>query len=490
MNQELLNIDRFKQTFRDDDLLVFRSIESDDTKIRCHAIFIQAMVDEERINEGCIRPIISTKYSEELDADELIYKVVLKIINCGQINIYNIDKDYQKIVDDIESGFTALLINNLDNVILVDTKGFKSRDIIEPSSETVVKGPREGFTEEILTNISMVRRKVPNSDLKFKFMKIGKITKTQICISYIDGICNKKILEEVKSRLSKISIDAILESEYIMELIQDEPLSPFHTIGSTERPDVVAAKLLEGKIVIFCDGTPFVLTMPYFFIENFHVSEDYYRNYILASFNRLLKILSFIITTSVPAIYISLVNYQQQLIPSKLFISIASAREGVPFPAVVEIVVMLIAFEILREAGTRLPKNIGNTVSIVGALILGEAAVEARLVSAPIIIVAAITGITGFTIPNMAVSVLVIRFVLLILSSIYGLYGYIWGILGFIMYLMSMRTFGIGYMKYLTDIKKVQIEDTGIRVPWIYMDYNQNKQKSDKILRKMRRRRR
>lgn len=468
MNEQTDHINKFKSTFKNDELLVYRNFESKNSKIKCCAIFFKEMISEEILYESCIRPVNEASI-DDINNINVVDCMVSKIINCGLVYVYNIDVDYQTILNKIQYGLTAILVNEYKAVLVVDTKGYSFRNITEPTSEVVVKGPREGFNEDIMTNISMIRRKALNEKLKFEFMSMGSVTHTKVCIAYLDGKCNEKIINEVKKRLNNINIDGVLESEYIMESIQDEPLSPFHTIGSTERPDVVVAKLLEGKVAVICDGTPFVLTMPYLFIENFQCNEDYYRNFIISSFNRLIKIISFIAAISVPAIYIALVNYHQQLIPTKLYISIAVTREGVPFPAIVELLIMLLAFEILREAGTRLPKNIGNTVSIVGALILSDAAVEARLVSAPIIIVSAITGISGYTIPSMSVSVLVMRIVLLLLSSVYGLYGYIWGIMGFVMHLMSMRSFGVNYMKFLTDRKMEDIQDTEIRIPWLYM---------------------
>ncbi|MEL7597183.1 MAG: spore germination protein [Clostridiaceae bacterium] len=319
------------------------------------------------------------------------------------------------------------------------------------------------------TNISLIRRKINSPELKFKYKDLGKITKTKICICYIEGLVSKEILEDLNSRLDKIKIDGILESGYIEEKIKDHPYSIFDTIGNTERPDVVAAKLLEGRIALICDGTPSVLTIPFVFIEYFQSSEDYNNNFIYGSFNRILRITGFILSTSVPAIYTALVTFHQELIPTQLILSIAAARKGTPFPTIIEAIFMIAIFEILREAGTRLPKNVGQAISIVGALVLGEAAVSAGFVSAPIVIVVAITSISKFSVPKMAIVIMVIKSIFLLLPGFLGLYGYIFGMIGLSLYLFSMKSFGVEYMLKFGSMSKEDLKDQAIRVPWEFM---------------------
>jgi len=284
-------------------------------------------------------------------------------------------------------------------------------------------------------------------------------------VCYIDGIAKESIHKELMKRLIDIDIDAILDSGYIEEIIKDAPYSPFRTVINTERPDVVAGKLLEGRFAVICDGSPVVLTLPSIFVEIFQSNEDYYDNFIYSSFTRFLRWLCFFLSTSVPAIYVAIVTFHQELLPTPLLISIYASRKGVPFPSVVEALGMSIIFEILREAGLRMPKHIGGAVTIVGALVLGDAAVAARLVSAPIVEITAITGIATFLIPQV-LGIIIVRLILLILASFLGLYGYIFGVMGLVLHLMSIRSFGVPYMTNVPSFSNQDIKDTVIRAPW------------------------
>lgn len=463
------NIEGFKQIFNPNETVIFRRLESKESeKIKCCMIFIDGMVKKVDINANIIRPIMHYTTNEKNRDGNLLDLLETKIINASEVNR---EKDINKLVSDILYGSTVLLVEGYAEALVLDTKGWEYRSITEPSSEQVVRGPREGFTESMMINLSLIRRKILSSDLKFQFKEIGVISKTKVCICYLEGLANEKIIEEVNKRLEDIEIDAILESGYIEELIEDAPLSPFATMGNTERPDVVAANLLEGRIAIVVDGTPFVLTLPCLFIEYFQSNEDYYNNYIYSSINRLLKVLAFFLSTSVPAIYVALVTFHQEMIPTPLILGITAAREGVPFPTIVEALLMLLAFELLREGGVRLPAPIGSTIGFVGAIILGQAAVDAKFVSAPIVIVAALTGITNFLIPRMIGPLIIVRLIFLILSSFLGLYGYIFGVIGLFIHLMSIRSFGIPYMINIGSIKLQDIKDTAIRAPWWLMYY-------------------
>lgn len=463
------NIDEFKKIFDNNQTMIFRKIESLNwNELKCGLICIDGMVDKTDLHENVILPIMNSQVPLKTSKDNIIDIVMNRIINISDVEKQN---DVDKLITSVLYGDSILFIEGFDEALIIDTKGWEKRSISEPTSEQVVRGPREGFTESIMANLALIRRKILTPDLKFEFKEIGQRTKTKVCVCYVEGLANEKIVKEVQKRLDDIEIDSILESGYIEELIDDAPLSPFGTIGNTERPDVVAANLLEGRIGIVVDGTPFALTLPYLFIEYFQSNEDYYNSYMYASINRLLKAFSFFLSTSVPAIYIALVTFHQEMIPTPLILSISAAREGVPFPTIVEAVLMLVAFELLREGGVRLPAPIGSTIGFVGAIILGQAAVEARFVSAPIVIVVALTGITNFLIPKMIGPLIIIRTIFLLLSAFLGLYGYIFGVIGLFIHLMAIRSFGIPYMLNVGSIKMQDIKDTAIRAPWWYMYY-------------------
>jgi spore germination protein KA len=288
---------------------------------------------------------------------------------------------------------------------------------------------------------------------------------------YIKEVANDKIVEEVHKRLDNIDIDGILESGYIEELIQDETFTPFPTMINTERPDIVAAGLLEGRIAILVDGTPFALLLPALFVHFFQASEDYYQRFDIGTLLRMLRYLSFFLTLLVPSVYVAATTFHQEMLPTPLLISLAAQREGVPFPAVVEAMMMEVTFEILREAGVRMPRAVGQAISIVGALVLGEAAVQAGIVSPVMVIVVSITAISSFVSPtfNMAIATRIIRFIFMLLAATFGLYGIAVGLLAMALHLCSLRSFGIPYMSPMAPLIAADQRDTIIRFPhWAF----------------------
>jgi len=462
------NIELFKNKFSNDGTVIYRLFENRNASIKYCIIFINGMCNNEVINENVVRPIMDNSEVMDPDSKNLIDVIMNRVLIIGEIVK---ESKLDEMIKALVYGDTILLIDGSNEALVINTKGFPVRNVDEPMSETIVKGPREGFTESVIINLALIRKKIRTSDLKFKMKVIGERTKTTVCVCYIEGLAQEKIIEELERRLDQIEIDGIIDSGSIEEFIKDEPLSPFTTIGSTERPDTIAGKLLEGRIAVICDGTPVVLTLPFLFLEQFQINEDYYNSFFMASINRLVRFIGFFLTTSVPAIYVALTTYHQEMVPTTLLIGIYQAREGVSFPTVVEAMLMLFAFEILREAGLRLPKHIGQAVGIVGALVLGDAAVNANIISAPMVVVTAITGISSFLLPQMLGGLIFIRFIFLILSSILGLYGYIFGVIGLTIHLMSMKTYGVPYITntYPTELKDFQ--DMAIRVPWWLMNY-------------------
>ena len=456
------NINMIKNIFINDTTVIYRELSvKNAASTKCMLVYIDGMANSQIINENIIKPILLSDISY-IDHNNVMDILMQKVLLTG-------DNKKCSSVDDIINGImygkTMLFIDGLAELISIDTIGWETRSISEPQAETIVRGPREGFTESMNLNLSLLRRRLINPNLKLEFMRIGKQTKTLICVCYINGIANEHILKELMTRLDNIDIDSILDSGYIEEMIKDAPYSPFRTIINTERPDVVAGKLLEGRFAVICDGSPVVLTLPSIFVELFQSNEDYYDNFLYSSFVRSLRWLCFFLGTSVPAIYVALVTFHQELIPTPLLISIYSARKGVPFPSFVEAMGMMIVFEILKEAGLRMPKYVGQAISIVGALVLGDAAVNARLVSAPIVIITALTGISSLMLPQV-LGMVEIRIIFLILSSFLGLYGYIFGVMGLVLHMMSIRSFGIPYMNNVPSFSTQDIKDTVIRAPW------------------------
>ncbi|WP_138206191.1 spore germination protein [Haloimpatiens lingqiaonensis] len=469
------NIDLFqKDILKDDGTIIYRKFKNRNSSTEFCLIFIDGMVKSETINKSIIYPITTYNLNQNNKqglnggTEDLVQHISDEVIMVDDVKIVN---SVDELIHNLLYGDSILFIDGYDKALIINTKGWDTRSIEEPSSETIVKGPREGFNESIIKNLSLIRRKINSPDLKFKFRELGVRSRTKICIAYVEGIANDKILRELEKRLDDINIDGIFSTAAIQECINDAPLSPFRTIGNTERPDVVASKLLQGRIALLCDGTPVVLTLPFLFIEYFQVNEDYYDQFIFASMNRVIRIIGFIITIITPGIYVAITTFHKELIPTELALSIYLAREGVPLPTVIESIVMLITFEIIREAGTRLPKHVGGAVSIVGALVLGDAAVNAKFVSAPMVIVVGVTGISGLIIYEMKAAIISLRFIFLIAASLFGIYGVIFVGMGLSIHLMSIKSFGIPYMLKIANMEKYTIVDTTIRMPWWLLKY-------------------
>jgi spore germination protein KA len=352
--------------------------------------------------------------------------------------------------------------------MIINSKGWEKRSVTEPGSEAVVRGPRESFVENLRTNTSLIRRKIKNSALIVESMIIGRKTRTNISIAYINGVAKPELISEVKRRLKGIRTDSILESGYIEQFIEDAPGSVFATIGYTEKPDVAAAKILEGRVAILVDGTPFVLTAPFVLLESFQAAEDYYFRPYFATMTRIIRIIGFFITIMAPALYVAATTYHQELIPTSLLITFAQAREGVPFPAFVESLIMIITFEILREAGIRLPRPVGQALSIVGAFVIGESAVSAGIIGAPMVIVVAITAVSGFLVPAQNNSVVALRYIMLILGAALGGFGITLGLIGALVHMSSLESFGYPYLSPMSPFDVEDSKDSVIRAPlWL-----------------------
>ncbi len=456
-----------RDMFSEDEGIIFRDFCcQNDPQIQFCIAFIDGMTDKNIIQEQMIKPIMNANLNEDYDINKLLNTISKEVIPTANVSQSG---DLEKIIQSLITGSTLLFINEFDIAVIVDTAKWEKRSISEPESEKVVVGPREGFTESIGSNIVMVRRKLKTANLKFKYREIGTTTKTKICICYLEDVAEQKLVKEVEERIGKIDLDSILDIAYVKEMIKDTPASPFKTIGSTERPDVIAGKLLEGRVAVLCDGTPIAITMPFLFIEYFNVNEDYYNNFFYASFNRIVRWVGFFLASSVPAIYVALITFHQEMIPTQLLLSISGSRQNVPFPTVVEAILMLFVFEILRESSIRIPSVVGQTVSIVGALVIGQAAVEAKLVSAPMVIVSAVTGITSFVIPKMQAELIIVRLIFLLSASFIGLYGYLFCVIGMFIHLASLRSFGFPYMTHIASFKPEDAKDNILRAPWKMM---------------------
>ncbi|MFZ5943009.1 MAG: spore germination protein [Bacillota bacterium] len=433
-------------------------------------ISIDGLTDKTTIHEFIIKPLIidsRTFHKEGSLQNPDITEIKNTLISVGGIEQH---ESLDKLVEGCLSGDTILLIDGLPSGLTISSRGWKSRGIEEPNTEAVVRGPREGFVETLRTNTALIRRRLKNPDLTIESFTLGQRTRTDIAVVYLKNIVKPGLIEEIRNRLNRIKADAILESGYIEQFIEDAPFSPFSTVANSERPDVVAAKLLEGRAAIIIDGSPMVLTVPMLFIESFHSAEDYYSRPFYVSIVRMLRFVSFFISVFGPATYVALTTYHQELIPTALVITMAAAREGTPFPAVLEAILMGISFEILREAGIRLPRPVGTAISIVGALVIGEAVVSAGLIGAPMVIVVALTAISSFVVPPQADVGGVGRIGMVFAAGVLGAFGVMIGFLGGLVHLCSLRSFGTPYLAPLAPLKPLDLKDTFFRLPlWTFI---------------------
>jgi len=449
-----------------DDLTIRKIDVSGADSIVVAFIYIDNLVDSAMVNQMLLHPLMSeiddTPSGES--SEEWYRRVRDRALAVGRVHEM---RTAREALACILEGHTIVFLQGSAVALAADTSGGDRRAVEEPGTQTVIRGPKEGFTESIKTNLSLIRRRIKSPRLRVERKTLGRLTQTQIALVYLHGIAKASIVEEVRRRIDRIDTDSILESAYIEEFVQDAPFTPFPTIENTERPDAAAAGILEGQIAIIVDGTPFALLAPVTFVRFFQSSEDYYQRFGIASFLRLIRYVAFFVSMLLPAMYIAITTFHQEMLPTPLLISLAAQREGVPFPAIVEALLMEITFEVLREAGVRMPKVIGPAISIVGALVLGQSAVQAGLISAAIVIVVSFTAIASFVIPaiNMSIAARLIRFAMMILGGTLGLFGIMSGLMVLLIHLASLRSFGVPYLAPLAPFVWTNWKDAFVRMP-------------------------
>ncbi len=432
-------------------------------------VYIDGLVDKQLLHGSIFPSLISEQeFDERIDGNEFIHYLLHEVLIAGDVQ--RIDA-MDRLFTDLLSGNVLLLLDGRPAAWKIGAVGREDRNIAEPQSQSVVRGPMEGFNENLRTNITLIRRRIKDPNLWIDSREIGRVSKTDIAVMYIKNLADPEIVAEVGRRLDKIDIDAVLESGYIEEFIQDTRRSVFPTVYNSERPDTIAGALLEGRIAILVDGTPFVLVVPALFVHFFQSAEDYYQRADISTLLRLIRYLSFFIAMLAPSFYIAISTFHQEMLPTRLLISIAAQREGVPFPAFIEALLMELTYEILREAGVRIPKTVGQAVSIVGTLVIGQAAVEAGVVSAAMVIIVSITAISSYVIPEngLSISVRIIRFGLMALAASFGLYGVLIGLIMVTIHLTALRSFGVPYMSPFGPYIGNDLKDTLYRTPWPFM---------------------
>ncbi|MFC4808610.1 spore germination protein [Paenibacillus sp. GCM10023250] len=444
--------------------IVFRELKADG-----HAdvlmIYVNGMVDARAFEQTFLKPLLYEGLPQGLEkikslsqACEMEYFSILQS---------NTADTYKDVVHHVLKAQIAVLVDREAVAFLADMGKMEKRAVEEPSLESTLRGPKESFNETLQVNMALLRKRIPSHLLKMETIELGKLTRTNVVLAYLDGIVDRSVLQEVKNRIGQIDANVILEAEYIEEYIEDVPFSPFPQIQNTERPDVIASCLFEGKVAILTDGAPCALVVPMTFWVGLQAADDYYERFVYVNAMRVIRFTFSLVSLLAPALYVTLTTYHQGMIPIPLMSSIAAARESSPFPTAIETLMMEIVFEGLQEAGIRLPSQIGPLVSIVGALVIGQAAVQAGIISAPIVIVVSATGIASYAIPrySFGIAFRLLRFLMLILAASLGLFGMAVGIMGILIHLVSMKSFGVPYFSPVAPSIGKQMLDMIIRAP-------------------------
>ncbi|AOY78499.1 spore germination protein [Clostridium formicaceticum] len=446
------NLKAIKEQLKNNDDVIYRRIDTEKGPIT--AIYISNICSQNFISHAIIKPLVACK-----DFPEDIEKIKNDHIFADDTAL---GTDLDEAVKQILFANVVLLFSFADQFIYCDAEEYSFRDIQEPPTETVIKGPREGFTEDLSTNISLIRRRIRNPKLKFEKMLIGKQSDTPVMLVYIEDQAPTELVAFVRDRLQNAKIKFLLESKALDEALQTKK-SIFDTLGYTEKPDKVVGSLIEGRVAILQENTPFVVTAPHFFVEYFSVGEDYYLNSYGQSYFRLVRWIAFFIALLLPGLYLSLIAYHFKLVPYIFAFRMAITRSGVPFPAIVEIMIMMLFFQILREAGIRLPQPIGSALSIVGALILGDAAIGAGLASEITVLIIALSSISLFLVPKMYAGILLWSNTILLMAAVLGLPGFYIGFILFCSHISDLTTCGYPYLYPLGTFRSFNFQDLILR---------------------------
>ncbi|WP_152396825.1 spore germination protein [Paenibacillus guangzhouensis] len=434
--------------------LVIREFTIQSTRKAAALVYLGGLTDKNSVNNNVLEPLLFQ----------------LNINPTVSISHFISENTWDALTAAILGGNSVLFVNGHTEASILDTQGWPQRSIEDPQIEASLKGAHQGFVETGSQNIALIRRYIPTVDLKIKEITVGARGNTTVSLMYLGDIAQPKILEELEKRIRKIDVDAIINAGELGEFIEDNPFSPFPQFISTERPDSAASQLLQGRFVMIVDGSPNVLIGPTTFVSFFQSIDDYSTRWLIASFIRVTRYFAFFIALFLPAIYIALISYNYVVIPIKLIISIGESRERVPFPPFAEAILMEITLEMLREAGIRLPAPIGQTVGIVGGIVIGQAAVQAGIVSNIMVIVVASTAIASFILPNydMGAAVRFLRFPMMIIASIFGIVGIAVGLMTLIIHLITLKSLDTPYGSPLAPVRFVDWKDTFIRAPlWI-----------------------
>ena len=425
-------------------------------------LMCEGMVNLQLFTQILVRPL--TELSLENADGEAIARWVSRetVLSGDQKEFFT----YDELFSFLMAGFVVLLIDGVDRGIACGMQGYSFRSVSEPSTEMNITGSREGFVEPIRVNQTLIRRRLRSPSLKFEMYPIGEKSRTDICLVYLTDTADPRMVEEVKRRLGKLSSDILLSQGYLRPYLEGKPFSPFSSVGTTERPDTLCAKINEGRIGILVDGTPFALVVPYLFEEHFQSMDDYsYRPYY-GSFIRLLKYFAFLLSIFLPGGYVAITSFSPEMLPDSLLFNIAASEQQTPFSMMTEALVIHLIYEIMREAGLRLPRPVGHAVSIIGALVIGDAAVKAGIIGSSMVMVVALTALSSFVVPSLYEPAAILKFVFILVGGTWGLFGISVGFVLLLTNLCALESLGVPVMAPLSPCAPADLRDGLWRTGW------------------------
>ncbi len=457
------NLIMFQQAFKGDDTFKIKPIRNPNfPKVPMVALLSGAMVSSDVVDRDVLRPLSTQLFEPTLQGT----------LEGGILNhTVEIQQEPMKAMIQIGAGDCVILVGDEPGCIIIDAKGIPTRGTKVPETETSLLGPEDGFVENIMANLALLKKRIATPQLKSEFIVVGSRCCNKAVVCYLDGVVRPALVEKVKKRLQKINIDYVPDGNVMAELIRDCPTALFKTVGKTSRPDVLAAKLMEGRIGVILDGSPVVITVPYIFAEGFQSPDDYYQNYLYANVGRILRYVGFVVSVFFPGFYLAIVNFNPGVLPAHWFYTVLAASENVPLKTVTEMLLLFFAFEILRETGTRMPAGLGLALNVVGAVILGDAAVNSNIVSTPMVIIVAFSGVTGLMVKDLKGAVFYLRLGVILAGAIFGLPGIAFSAVFVLLHLAGIHSFGVPFLYTLG--RESGSQDTLVRTPYWKMIWRQ-----------------
>lgn len=455
------NLEFFRKKFDGSADLTIREMEIEGTKSA--VITIEGMVNKETLANAVINPIMRTFYSQEDPVEKYEYIRDNVLSSSEQVQVGIFEEAFALVM----SGFALMAMDGCSVMLAIGLQGFSFRSVAEPNNEVMERGSKEGFVEPLRINMTLIRRRMKNPKLKFETMSVGSVSKTDVCLCYLRDTVSPEIIKTIKKRLNASTLETVLSSAYLIPFLEEEKnLNLFSSIGLSERPDTVCGKIAEGRVAILVDGTPGVLIVPYLFVEYFQTMDDYSNQPYFATFTRWLKYFAFFIATLLPGIYVAVGTFNPEVFPEELMNKIATAIATTPFPLMLETLVIHFIYEIMREAGLRLPKPLGHAVSIVGALVIGDTAISSGLIGATTLMVVALTAISSYVIPTLCEPIAILRLLFILVGGILGLWGVMLLLSMVIVSICGKTTYGVPFSAPVSPFSLFSMRDVAVRANW------------------------